>query len=183
MTEEPVGNATSPPTKGPSGPVLDRSGRQLGLFLAGAGFFALSTYITRRALVRRYKASLPAFYQPNYRPNTVNGAMESFEALNIATINVTSFAMMATGGVLYAFDISSLADLRRKVRGGMGIDDGTGRSEKDAEEEFEEWLAGVLARKSEKESRERDAQRKEGQMSRASECRDSAPPLLPHKGR
>jgi len=40
-------------------------------------------------------------------------------------------------------------DLRRKVRGGMGVD-GSGRSEADVEEEMEEWLASVLSRKEEK---------------------------------
>lgn len=40
-------------------------------------------------------------------------------------------------------------DLRRKVRGGMGVD-GSGRSEADVEEEMEEWLATVLSRKEEK---------------------------------
>ena len=28
--------------------------------------------------------------------------------------------MMVTGGLLWAFDISSLEDMRRKVRGGIG---------------------------------------------------------------
>lgn len=79
----------------------------------------------------------------------MNGAIEAFEALNIATVNVTSFAMMVAGGLLWAFDISSLEDLRRKVRGGMGVD-GSGRSEREAEEEMEEWLATVLARREEK---------------------------------
>ena len=155
MTENTACGAISRPAEGPPKPDLDRSRRQLGLFLAGAGFVALSTLITRRSLVRRYKSSIPAFYQPNNRPNSVNGAVEAFEALNIATVNVTSFAIMATGGMFYAFDISSLADLRRKIRGGLGVD-GTGRTEKDAEEEFEEWLAGVLARKSEKENRAKE---------------------------
>ena len=54
------------------------------------------------------------------------------------------------GGLGWALDISNLEDLRLKVRGGMGVD-GTGRSEKDVEEEFEEWLASVLERKAEKE--------------------------------
>jgi hypothetical protein len=39
-----------------------------------------------------------------------------------------------------------LEDLRRKVRGRLGIEAGEGR-EQVAEEEFEEWLAGVLERK------------------------------------
>ena len=78
--------------------------------------------------------------------------MEGFEALNIATINVTSFMIMMTGGLLWAFDISSMDEMRRKIRGGLGVD-GTGRSETDAEQAFEEWLAGVMGRKEEKESR------------------------------
>lgn len=55
--------------------------------------------------------------------------------------------MMLAGGLLWAFDISSLEDLRRKVRGGMGFG---GKSEREAEEEMEEWLASVLVRKEEK---------------------------------
>lgn len=58
--------------------------------------------------------------------------------------------MMMSGGLLWALDISSLDDLQRKVRGRMGID-GTGRGERQAEEEFEEWLATVLERKRRKE--------------------------------
>jgi len=81
--------------------------------------------------------------------------MEAFEALNIATINVTSVAMMLAGGALWAFDINSVADMRRKIRGGLGVD-GSGRSEQDAEEEMEEWLATVLARKEEKEKRRKE---------------------------
>jgi hypothetical protein len=75
----------------------------------------------------------------------VNGAMEAFEALNIATINVLSAGMMATGGLIWAFDISSLEDMRSKVRKTMG---GNGSSEDQAaEEELEEWFASVLSRK------------------------------------
>lgn len=63
--------------------------------------------------------------------------------------------MMMTGGTLWAFDISTMDDLRRKIRGGLGID-GSGRTEKQAEEEFEEWLAGTLARKDERRQRSGD---------------------------
>ena len=38
----------------------------------------------------------------------------------------------------------------RKLRGGLGVD-GSGRDEKQAEEEFEEWMATVLSRKEAKE--------------------------------
>lgn len=134
----------------PSSAFSKRSLRQLGLFIGGVAFFGVATAITRRSLVRRYNASIPKFFQQSNRPNTdVNGAMEAFEALTIATVNVTSLGIMFTGGMLWAFDISSLEDMRRKLRGGLGID-GEGR-ENAAEEEMEEWLATVLVRKDEKE--------------------------------
>jgi hypothetical protein len=96
-------------------------------------------------------ASNPAFYAnaPGHQAEqakNVSGPMEAMEALNLATINVLSLTMMATGGALWALDINSVADARRMLRGGTGVD-GTGKSEKEAEEEFEEWMATVLARK------------------------------------
>lgn len=72
------------------------------------------------------------------------------EALSLATANLAGFAMMMVGGVGWAADISGVEELRRKVRGGLGVD-GSGRSERDVEEEFEEWVAGVLERKERKE--------------------------------
>jgi len=127
--------------------------KQLGLFFAGAAFFGYAQVITRRSLVRRYKATVPQFYQPSNKSNgEVNGALEAVEALSVATVNVLSAGMMFTGGALWAFDISSLEDMRRKIRGGLGIDGSPGR-ENAAEEEMEEWLATVLARKDEKEKR------------------------------
>ena len=77
--------------------------------------------------------------------------MEAFEALNIATVNVLSFAMMGIGGTLWYLDINSMDEARRKIRGGLGVD-GSGRSEKEAEEDFEEWMASTLARKEMKEA-------------------------------
>lgn len=62
--------------------------------------------------------------------------------------------MMVVGGLGWALDISGLEDMRRLVRGGLGVD-GTGRGESEVEEEWEEWLAGVLKRKEEKEKRRR----------------------------
>ena len=79
----------------------------------------------------------------------VNGAFEAVEALNLATINVLSFAMMATGGALWYFDVNSMDEARRKLRGGLGVD-GSGKSEEEANEEIEEWVATVLSRKEQK---------------------------------
>ena len=78
--------------------------------------------------------------------------MEAVEALNLATINVLSAAMLGSGGLLWYFDINSLEDARRKLRGGLGVD-GSGRDEGQAEEDFEEWVATVLSRKETKEKR------------------------------
>ncbi|KAH8601649.1 hypothetical protein B0O99DRAFT_196785 [Bisporella sp. PMI_857] len=126
----------------------ERSRKQLSLFAAGAGFFAISALITRRSLVRRYKLTQPGYFHPSSHAPEVNGAMEAFEALNVATVNVLSVSMMATGGALWAFDISSIDDLRYKMRKQFGID--PDRSEKDVEEEIEEWFATVLERKDKK---------------------------------
>jgi len=82
--------------------------------------------------------------------------MEAFEALNIATVNVLSISMMLSGGLLYAFDISSVDDMRRAVRSRIGVDgnrtDGM-RTDQDVEEEIEEWFATVLERKGKKEKK------------------------------
>jgi len=85
-----------------------------------------------------------------------SGPIVALEALYLATLNVFSWGLFATGGILWYADIASMDDLRRKVRGGMGVD-GSGRSEADVEEEMEEWLATVLTRKEEKRTREEEA--------------------------
>jgi hypothetical protein len=91
--------------------------------------------------------------------------MEALEALNLATLNVLSVAIMATGGVLWFLDINSMDEARRFLRGGMGVD-GTGRSEKDAEEDFEEWMATTLARKEMKEELRELRERRMKEMAR-----------------
>jgi hypothetical protein len=140
------------------------------IFGAGIAFFVFSMLITRRAFTRRRLASKAAFYTDGplhheQQAAKVSGAMEAVEALNIATINVLSVAMMATGGALWYLDINSMAEARMMIRGGLGVD-GTGRTEQQAEEEFEEWMASTLARKEQKgkviEAVEADRARREG---------------------
>lgn len=128
-----------------------RALKQLTLFLAGSTFFALSSLITRRAVVRRYAATVPRFYAPSNRATqAVNGHLEAFEALNLATINVMSFMVMLAGGTFWAFDISSMDDLRRKLRRKDKGELGVARGEKGAEEEWEKWLAETLGRRYDK---------------------------------
>lgn len=70
--------------------------------------------------------------------------MDAVEALNIATINVASLAIMVTGGLMWGFDISGVEELRVRLRERLGL---AGEGERNAEEEFEEWLASTLARR------------------------------------
>lgn len=71
--------------------------------------------------------------------------------------------MMLVGGGMFALDVCSLEELRGRVHEGMGGKDAAAR---EAEEEFEEWLVSVLARKERKEEvkrmveREREAKKK-----------------------
>lgn len=85
--------------------------------------------------------------------------MEAFEALNIATINVLSLGIMTVGGLLYAFDISSVEDLRRNVQKSLGVD-GI-RTDQEAEEEIEELFSSILERKLRKEKRGKETKGKE----------------------
>jgi hypothetical protein len=87
--------------------------------------------------------------------------MEAMEALNIATVNVLSASMMVGGGLLYAFDISSLDDMRRTVRSRIGVagnrTDGI-KTDQEYEEEIEEWFASVLGRKEKKDKKLSESQ-------------------------
>ena len=128
-----------------------RSVKQLRLFLAGCTFFTLSALITRRALARKYSSTFPRFYHPSNQPPSmaINGRLDAYEALGIATINVISFAVMMTGGTLWAFDISSMDELRQKLSRRRLELDGIGRTEKDdaVEEEWKDFLGKALGKK------------------------------------
>ncbi|KAI8959713.1 hypothetical protein F5Y11DRAFT_291462 [Daldinia sp. FL1419] len=146
---------TSPntiPSARPRPPILSqRSLKQLGLFFAGAGFLTLSTLITRRAVARKHLATIPKFYQPSTQQVSKiqsDSSLIALEALNLATLNVMGFGIMMTGGISWAFDISSVDDLRRMARGHVGPTGG--QTDEEAEREIEEWVAKVLGRKEEK---------------------------------
>lgn len=142
---------TRPDTRTPI--FAPRSLKQLTLFFAGAGFLGLSTFITRRSVGRKYLATLPRFYQPSNRPSNKISSDSSFialEALNLATLNVIGFAIMATGGLSWAFDVSDIEELRAMARANLGTAGG-GRTDEEAEREVEEWVAKVLLRKEQNE--------------------------------
>lgn len=148
-----------PPELPPRNPQEEfrRSAKQLGLFFAGAGFLTASALISRRAVARKMVDAYPKLFQPSHhgpRPPPRNPVEKSedtlvaVEALGLATLNVLSFGVMMTGGLMYAFDISTVEDLRHKARrklyGANGVVDEA------AEQQVEDWIADVLSRREEK---------------------------------
>jgi hypothetical protein len=129
------------------------------LFSGGAIFFAFSLIITRRALARRRLASMPGYYSNMHthienQSKSLMGQKEALEALNLATINVLSLAMMGTGATLWALDINSREDLRRRIRGSMVIkDDGKGDGEVEA------WLERNFGKKEVEDERNDEGKR------------------------
>ncbi|CAK7245362.1 MAG: hypothetical protein STHCBS139747_006942 [Sporothrix thermara] len=146
-----------------------RSLKQLGLFFVGAGFMALSTTLTRRAIVRRKLAAELKFYSPSgtgmttltggganaeaaaaaaTKEDAPHGSFMAVEALNLATLNVLSFFMMMAGGFSWALDVSSVDDIRALAQRytrepGVG---GGAKTDEEAERELEEWVAKILKR-------------------------------------
>ncbi|KAK5654353.1 hypothetical protein OQA88_7262 [Cercophora sp. LCS_1] len=149
------------PTPQPTRPELERrefppvfsqrSLRQLGLFGAGAGFLAFSILVSRRAVRRHILKARLKYFQPNTYAliGAKDGAVETgrdpmvaFEALNLATLNVFSFAIMMAGGVSWSLDISSVDDLRRMARRSLaGV---KGNTDEEAEKEVAEWFAKAM---------------------------------------
>ncbi|KAF3183152.1 hypothetical protein TWF225_006302 [Orbilia oligospora] len=105
---------------------FQRARKQLTLYFGGAGFLLLSMAVARRS------------------------TRHAFEALNIASLGVFSVGMMTVGAGMYIADVVNVDEMRRLLRSKYGTE---GRmSEMDVEEEMEEWIASVLARKDRKEA-------------------------------
>lgn len=150
----------------------------LKLLVGGVTFFAMSLFVTRRALRKRFIAGIPPYYtSATYHRPEANGALDAFEALTLATMNVMSFGMVSAGVVLYKFDVNSLEDARGVMRrayaargGGVGPGaaggDGTGNAKEDelAEEEIEAWVVKTFGLKGyEEKKKEIVKQRAEGE--------------------
>ncbi|KAK2075384.1 hypothetical protein P8C59_009513 [Phyllachora maydis] len=129
-----------------------RSLQQLGLFFGGAAFLGLSVAVSRRAVLRHIKSSQLKFYQPSHstQSSTQKGVKDpkdklvALEALNLATLNVMAFAFMVTGGVAFAFDISSIDDLRRMTRQSIRRAGGEAAVDAAAEKDVADWVNRVL---------------------------------------
>ena len=125
-----------------------RLARQLSLPFFGAAFVLLSIRLTRRAVARQRAAIRPPFYHPNTQPpaQAPSGARDAMEALQLASLNVFSVAVFLVGGGAFALDVSTIDELRAKFQANqMGHE--WEEKNRAAEEEWEEWAVGVLARK------------------------------------
>ncbi|KAK4674372.1 hypothetical protein QC763_120000 [Podospora pseudopauciseta] len=143
---------SQPYERPPYPPVFsERSLRQMGLMAAGGGFLALSILVTRRAIARQMIMSRLKYYSSNpiALPSQPlkKDPLIAFTALNYATLNTMAFGIMFVGGLSWAFNISTLEELRqasqysmaRSLSSAMG-----GEEDKEAEKELVEWMAKQL---------------------------------------
>ncbi|CAG8189500.1 unnamed protein product [Penicillium nalgiovense] len=133
-------------------PPSPQTNTNLKLLFGGMTFFALSVLVTRRAFHKKRISCIPPFYTSSvYHHPHSNSAGDAFEALNLATLNVVSFGLMAGGAVGYALNINGLEDMRRFVRNGLqGGSDTPVKSDEELEEEVTEWVSKILGDKFEK---------------------------------
>lgn len=88
--------------------------------MVGAGFLAASVAVTRRSVVRLRTATVPPFYVSNRAPiSSDDKGLIAVRALGLASLNVFSFGVMLVGGLSWAFDLSSVADLRERTRASL----------------------------------------------------------------
>lgn len=138
-----------------------RSRKQFSLVLAGTTFVFLSTAITRRAVVRRINWARPLYFHPNNQPTNkkINGGLEALEALSVATVTAISWTVMLTGGLFWALDISSLNELRTRVRGRLGL---TEVEQKESQAAVQEIIDAAKPWKMQSQQQKTDATVREG---------------------
>ncbi|KAJ4264026.1 hypothetical protein NW762_006065 [Fusarium torreyae] len=134
---------SQPPTPSP----WARPFRQVGLLLTGAGFLAASVAISRRSVLRMRRESFPKFYSSNRHPVKVDSSDRSLlavQALGLATLNVMSFGIMLVGGISWAFDLSSITELRERTQAAIRRPGLVNPEDEKAMEEMMEDLMGKL---------------------------------------
>ncbi|KAI9163354.1 hypothetical protein HJFPF1_04962 [Paramyrothecium foliicola] len=139
--QEPLSTAPTPTTS-----PWARQFRQLGLFFAGAGFMAASVAVSRRAVLRRQLESFPKFYASNRSAMKLDPSDRSLlavEAFGLATLNVMSFGVFITGGLSWAFDLSSVTELRQRTRAALSK---PGLVNPEDEKELEAMMDSLLAK-------------------------------------
>lgn len=143
-------DAAASPTQRPPDTPLMRHLKQAGLCLAGAGFLAASVAVSRRSVVRMKALSYPAFYSSNRntrRADKADGGVVAVQALGLATLNVMSFGIMLVGGISWAFDLSSVAELRERTQNHIRNSQAPlTEDEKQLEAEMEKIVDGIYSK-------------------------------------
>lgn len=150
------------------------SNTNLKLLFGGMTFFALSVLVTKRAFNKKRIACIPSFYTSStYHQPHSNSAMDAFEALNLATLNVISFGIMAGGAAGYALNINNIEDMRKFVRAGLqGGSDTPVKSDEELEQDVTEWVSKVLGDKFEKQL-EKEKMKRAFQQAQADQAKEN----------
>ena len=91
--------------------------------------------------------SFPKFYSSNRAPAKIDSAERSLlavQALGLATLNVMSFGVMLIGGISWAFDLSSIAELRERTQAAVRRPGSVNPEDEKAMEELMDELMGKL---------------------------------------
>ncbi|PHH82649.1 hypothetical protein CDD82_5285 [Ophiocordyceps australis] len=119
---------------------------QLGLFFTGASFLAASVLVSRRSVIRQRLGTMPAFHTSNRHaaaPDSADRFSLAIRALGLATLNVSSFAVLLVGGIAWGFDLCSVAELRARTRAALQRPSTTAQDHQ-AERELEETIRPFL---------------------------------------
>ncbi|KAM0252425.1 hypothetical protein ACHAP5_001072 [Fusarium lateritium] len=128
-------------------PSWNRSLKQFGLLLSGAGFLAASVAVSRRSVLRMRRSSMPKFYSSNRHLAKFDAEDRSFlaaQALGLATLNVMSFGVLLVGGISWAYDLSSIEELKQRTQAVTRRPGSMNPEEEKAMEEMMEDLMGKL---------------------------------------
>ncbi|SPJ70678.1 uncharacterized protein FTOL_00406 [Fusarium torulosum] len=128
-------------------PSWNRSLKQFGLLLSGAGFLAASVAVSRRSVLRMRRNFMPKFYSSNRHLVKFDAEDRSFlaaQALGLATLNVMSFGVLLVGGISWAYDLSSIEELQQRTQAVTRRPGSMSPEEEKAMEEMMEDLMGKL---------------------------------------
>lgn len=67
----------------------------------------------------------------------INGGLEALEALTVATVNVFSWSIAFTGGAFWALNLSSIEEMRQRLRVRLGL---TEEEQKGSQGVVGEWI-------------------------------------------
>lgn len=129
---------------------LQRKLKELSLLALGAGFMLASVAVTRRAVVRRQREAIPRFFHISHQaPGSVDSGERSTlaaQALGLATLNVASFGVFLFGGISWAFDLCSMAELQARTQTAIQRGPGEGVLNEEDEREVDNMVIGLMER-------------------------------------